>query len=368
MSNLRRFTLSDQLVEALRTDILAGRWPDPLPGCRKLGAVYGVSGPTIVAALTRLVELGTLRSGGPRRAFRLLPPGEAVAPPIIPRRGKSPKRIVVVGSRSLEDLDAWDRNLLHALNHELGPQGVTAQYVRLDFEDHRSAPRRWSVALAPHQPDLVVPLTPTPAFQAWLGKSGMNVASLGGQAKPGLPPIYGPNLINLALRARALLLEHGHRRAIFVAFHLGQESYRKLFRERFAESLGLTQAQLEAEGHLICEHLPQPADRRRRLGEILSSARPTALILSEWRDYLLAFSLAASLGIRVPDQLSLLVLSESPDLDCVVPRPAHLRIPHSLYVDLLLRRLRGIKVDPAEFARQCEEHWDLGGTLARPAA
>ena len=356
-------TPAEQVADLIAERLRDGRYGGRLPGYRALGREFGVSRGAVNAALALLVERKILRSGGARRRRE----SEGAAKSGSGRTGA--KRSVLLLSMDAEGDP-------HALLTQNLP-GWRAAIERaecvlhVDFlaAVHAKRPRRrWDEVLARVNPDRLVLLSPSASVARWAVDSGVRTVCMGGVA-----PSEGADVLSVSARAmlrRALdeLFERGHRDILLpLAGRLPEfsESMRAAVREFFEEH-GLRyverlHAPLRAEGDADIFREMLVARLRERV--------PSAILVFDAHELACAQWVLQSQKLSVPDEVSLIALSELPQSGWWAPGggPARFRFDEAKRTKLLVRRLLVSASEP--FVRELlAPDFIPGGTLAQARA
>lgn len=99
------------------------------------------------------------------------------------------------------------------------------------------------------------------------------------------------------------------------------------------------------------------------LQALRSQHRPTGWIFFDWREFLSAACVFRDLGLKVPDDLSMVVLSSDPAMAWYRPTPAHFRQP----LEAMAKAAVEWMLDESAVAgRRFAAEWFPGGSLGAP--
>ncbi len=370
MTRLRVLTVIDQTEQDLLRRIGRGEWMDDLPAFKQLAPQLGISVPTLGRAVKRLARRGVLVSQGPRRSFKInakaLP--AATAKPAAPETPPAPKgRLLLVIPRSLEHFYGWPAALFLELSLTMVREGWHFDIALVDPSKPAAALRALDRLVARHKPTHVL-LSSTPgAYVEWARHAeGLPVAFLGGQPEQaGGIPIIGANAEVGARLILQKLKAQGHTR---VHLALGSMSPYTVDRvaKAYASVFGLGRAELESQRLLLAFPTPQSSEAERRaIVASLVASRATAVFSTGLTRYFLILDAARELGLAVPKDLSIALLSQDTVFADFPLVPAHIKAPPSEYIRDVHVWLRSRRPDGAALATRLMRHWEPGGTIAK---
>ncbi len=320
MRKVSKASAADQAAAVLREECLAGRWRDRLPGVRVLAGLLGVSAPTVGAALARLTTQGVLTNEGPRRAFRL-----AEVPPRFLTHDH-PRRLLLLTPDELWTLDDATRGVLESLRETVVSNGWEEDIQVLDYRHAKRVDRRWNHLIRADANTSVLAVFGRPALAEWARRRKLRIMFLGGVMGNVAVPMIGVKSSGMAALALARLTALGHRRIVFPLIG-NSESFNATLREA-------TQAALEAVGHsyLPRQHNPEssylvPDVISQMMEPLLAKNPPTALVIQDWKILITVFCCLAAHRLRVPTDVSLVLLSDRQDGSWFHPELARFRFP-----------------------------------------
>ena len=154
----------------------------------------------------------------------------------------------------------------------------------------------------------------------------------------------------------------GHTR-IVAATRFRRPLREQVFREEF-EKRGL--------GFDPETHMPVWGNDRERLHELLCSRltapdRPTAWIVNGLEGLVVVFSTLLELGLRIPDDVSLLTIGSDPMLGCFRPAIGHYSTPHRTLANAMARMIRNHLQSPpsAPVVKLLQTEYVRGGSVGR---
>ena len=359
MARIERKTAAEMAADAIKAEIASGRWAGRLPGSRVLASETGVSQPTVAAALALLVEEGWLESGGDRRAFRVIP--RPTAGPVT--SAAKQRRAVVVTHADIGGLPHTARQVIEAAREKLNRRGWAVEIVTFDFLHAKRPHQSWD-HLLPIDPDVpVIAVFGRPPIGEWALKHGVRMMFLGGLVGDLKIPMVGVKSAWLAAEAMKRLTDLGHRRIVMPLCDRPPS---------FAASLkDAVKAGLERVGvsYVASYHTPEsPYQRPEVVWNMVESgmdrAVPTGIILLDWKELVTVSCLLTKRGLRVPEDVSLILLNEQTEADWFVPKLTCFRFPVMRLASLLTRWIEGQTLDDSGCHLSAD--FEAGESIATP--
>ena len=360
---LNRKSLVDQVEEVLLADIDRGRWVGLLPGLRELSNTLEVSVPTLSAAIERLVTNGVIVARGGRRRFEVAERRQSRGS----NAAKSRQRLLVITSKgglSVQSKAATD--IIHAFGSALVRRGWDMRFAELDFYDALKPHRSWDDLLKGEQVDRILVLFGREAIGRWALGTGLPTCFLGGNAGALPIPVIAVRMHQLVEHALGELLKAGHRRflvplcrreAIFVA----------RIRQSYAQALAAQQLPARPEIEVPAADTHSPETLLRLMERAWSQTKPpTALIFSDWRDAVTGIGFLLARGLRVPEDVSVVILSMDHQATWFRPQLAHYAFPEEGFTKALLRWIDGKPHNSDTLLRKMLASFDPGKTIAAP--
>jgi DNA-binding LacI/PurR family transcriptional regulator len=193
------------------------------------------------------------------------------------------------------------------------------------FSENRG--NQWDRMLAAERPDAMVAWSGRPALAGWAARRNLRTLFLGGATEGNKVAMFGVRSADMVGHAVDELLSRGHRR-LFLPLCNRPPTMVKAVREAVARPLRALGIKGNAkdwtpaspyEGGQVIEAMVLQA--------LHAAQRPTGWIFFDWREFLAATCAFRDLGLRVPDDLSVIVLSSDPAMEWFWPAPAHFRQP-----------------------------------------
>lgn len=159
----------------------------------------------------------------------------------------------------------------------------------------------------------------------------------------------------------------GHR-SITVPLLDRPPAFLKAFRKSLAAALHEVGGRFSAGVSTPVEHEFSPTAMQRCLRRVWRLRPPTAVITISWFEYLAAFSFLHGQGLRIPEEVSLICLSDDPTAAWMTPEPS--RFVHDS--DRVAEVLADWVSAPPAFAEnsapfiEVASHWARGSSLAPP--
>ncbi|RYD58859.1 MAG: GntR family transcriptional regulator [Verrucomicrobiaceae bacterium] len=357
MARIERKTAAEMAADAIKAEISTGRWAGRLPGSRTLATETGVSQPTVAAALAILVESGWLESGGDRRAFRVIPRTPIVAPASASKH----RRAIIATHADVGDLPHTTRRVIESTREKLGRRGWAVEIVTFDFLHAKRPHKSWD-HLLPIDPEVpVIAVFGRQPIGEWALKHGVRMIFLGGIIGDLRLPMVGVRSALLAAEAMKQLTAFGHRRIVLPLCDRPPT---------FAAGLkDAVKAGLENVGvsYVASYHTPEsPYQRPEVVWNMLESAMdramPTALILLDWKELVTVSCLLTKRGLRIPDDVSVILLNEQMEADWFVPKLSCFRFPVMRLAQLLTRWVEGQPLE--ESACRLSADFEAGASVA----
>lgn len=356
MKPIRRPTTVDLAVSSLRQSILAGTWNDRLPGTRTLADRLGVSPPTIQTALERLAEEGLIESAGERRAFR-------IATHISQSSHSSDnneKKAILITHDDLGNLSATSRHVIEEFRNRSAKSKWTIEHRIVDFLHTRKSFLSLDFALDAPPGTPMIALYGRPALAEWALARHVPMMFLGGSLNDlpvGMTGVRSSSMAEIALRE---LTAAGHRRIM-----LPLCDRTDAFKDSICEA---TRTSIEAVGgtYVRSYHNPEspylkPDITWRILESAFKTHAPTALVLLEWRELVISQCFLSRLHLRIPEDISIVLLNDQMEAEWFVPDLSRFIFPVRRLAKCLTRWLDTPEHPPTRSYPNADFH--RGGTI-----
>jgi len=347
-------TIAMQMAQALQGEIAAGTWGRELPGERQLAERFQVSRKTVRKALAALRADGVLRTERGR--------GSNVAALRVRRRPAHP-RIALLLPEPLEHSRPFTALWVNRLMSLLQDTGHPLQIFHGAKYFGASASRSLARLTGAHPARCWLVARSNRPLQEWFAASGVP-ALISGSAHPGVAlPSVDVDHRALCRHSAALFLRQGHRRlALFLEHggHGGDVESEQGFREGLA-------AAPDASEPAVCSPERSADSVIRDLRRLLARPEPpTGLLLSNSYSYLTVHSYLASVGLRVPRDISIVSRDEETFLRFMYPRPTYYATPPGKFALALHQALKRILAgDRSAFAIRIMPDLVKGDSIGR---
>lgn len=337
MKQIAKTSAVDLVVGALREECAAGKWDDRLPGTRLLAGRLGVSPPTVSAALLKLVEEGVLEGGGERRAFRVAGkhlPGSSKGVPAVGRR------LLILVHEDLSQLVDITRRVVEKLRDRMSGKGWRVDLQIVDFLHVKHMQRTWDRTIEVDSNTSVIAIYGRPPLAEWAVRRNVRMLFLGG-GTGGLPvSMVAVRSSEMAADALARLTGLGHSRIVLPLCDR-TDAFKTAIRD-------VTRKAIEATGHAYVRSYHNPesdyikADVTWRILEsVFAKKIPTAFVLLDWKELITTHCFIARLGLRVPEDVSFILLNDPAEGEWFHPSLVRYRFPVRRIVTELVRWLEG---------------------------
>lgn len=320
----------------------------------------GVSRRTMEAALAQLEADGMLLPAKARRGHFIHPGAKSAV------ENQSSQRLFVASSVPLQACDYVSREIV---------EGISGLLVRKGWEvDHvvnraLSAPKlereleRQADGLAPGMWLLLEPALPA---VRWAVSSDLRAICLGGEAREQPILCAAVSLRDMAAAAVKELLAAGHRRIVVPI---------PPFSENAVATLTSVVAEcFRAKGTPFSPAYNTPVLAERTpealwecLRGVYSVTPPTAFVLMQIVELHLFQSYCLRRGLRIPEDVSVVLLDDDPRLSWVKPEPTRFRYPVRRFIRTVARWLENFPAKDRRGLTLLEPEFIKGGTIASPA-
>lgn len=300
-------SLSAQVAEHLRGELLSGRWGETIPGLPTLAKELGIAAKTVEIALDLLENQGLLVRQGPGRPRRIVLP-----------EGGLPATELRVAILAYEDSNIKVDYMVD-LQHLLVEAGHVASFASktlLELGMNVKRIRRlvaateadaWVVVSAPREVLEWFSTQPVPAFALFGGYTGVRIAAIAPDHRLGMRT------------ATQRLIALGHQRIAILDRHTAAPSHGALAMLDEMEKHGLPTG-----SYNLPAWEQSPEGLRQRLDELFRVTPPTVLIIDEAFLFHAVKEHLAHKGILAPEHVSLICIDADLTFEWCEPSVAHI--------------------------------------------
>lgn len=321
-------TIPEQFADRLLSDIVQGKFGALLPSVRELVERYKLNPVSIHKGVKILVEQGVLVSRGPRRRLAIAQRPASKEPcgcklPGVP----CCRPLIFVGA----DPSEMNSTLMMATNdiqQASRANGGGCMTVALGGLSPGAKAEVVKAALLEHKPSHVLLLYCDQEVYEWVARRQVKVALMGGTIVSRKVEVLSADLSLLACAAFEDLQALGHRRFRLVMLGRPADRAEKLRLEEFSIAQGVD-AQGVFDGTL---DLPSMS---RVLADSLQ-AGVTAFAFPRPEEFVLAKAYFDTVGVKVPADVSVVMLLSGPYDFMQAKQPAHFKISKEAIISLVL--------------------------------
>lgn len=346
----------------LRERIANGGLTGRLPGLRELARELGVSVPTVSQGIKLLEEEGWVEGGGARRSHRVIarPAGQEA----LPESGRGPtRRLLFLTSEPFNQMLQDGMKTFSDLVNTMQEAGWEVFHRSIDFNNALKPHLSWDRTLEWLKPEVMVVLVGTPVVARWALERGIRVLFIGGNAGPHRIPMMAIRISSLIREVVERLEGSGHRH-ILMPLCGRTAAFTQSIRDTVRVTLDLRSAG-KCRFRIEQTAYREPTVLMELLEKAWSKGRPDALVVLDWREYVTAHCFLKRHGIRVPEDLSVVLLSYQDELEWHLPRLAHYRYPSERIAQAVARWAIHDRTLPAGSGPKIfPAHWVEGESIA----
>lgn len=321
-------TIPEQFAERLLSDIVQGKFGALLPSVRELVERYELNPVSIHKGVTMLVEKGVLVSRGPRRRLTIAQRPASKEPCGCKLRGVPCCRPLIFVGADPSEMNSTLMMATNDIQQASRANGGGCMTVALGGLSSEAKADAVKAALLEHKPSHVLLLYCDQEVYELVSRRPFKVALMGGTIVSRKAEKLAADMSLLACAAFEDLQAMGHRRFRFVM--LGRPAV--LVEKRRLEEFSLAQG-VDAQGVFDGElDLPTMS---RVLADSLQ-AGVTAFAFPRPEAFLLAKAYFDTQGIKVPRDVSLVMLLGGPYDLMQEKQPAHFKISKEAIISLVL--------------------------------
>jgi DNA-binding LacI/PurR family transcriptional regulator len=356
MKEIERVTVIDRTEHALREALLSGRWQDRMPGVRVLGEQLGVSPATASAAVTRLVADGWLQHDGSRKRMRV--DIEQLRERV--RQRPVERRLLFVTPADLGTADSTALVAISELHDELFHEGWDVRHQMMPYDPPAEVRRTWDHCLKQLKPDLMVVWGAHASVCDWAVARGVRMVLFGGVQGATPLPLIAVDTSRMLERAMDELLKQGHR-AVALPMWAREDPFRQRMTKVMASKLATVGVPLVPDHHLPASPDGSPDAMYDSLVKLWRRKQPTALVVIDWREFVLVSCFLRDRGISIPDDVSVVLLSHHASMECFRPMLTHFEYPVKRMAQTIANWAR--VYPPKPVSKACEPRWVEGDSV-----
>jgi DNA-binding transcriptional regulator YhcF (GntR family) len=333
--DIERRSIAAQLADRIEREIHAGTWRGELPGKRTLADRYGVNVKTAAAAMELLGQRGLLGPAGAGRGREILSRSKIR----VTRRQQSEKRLLII-RQATGPLGIEDFQMLHRMGDAWQLSHGQVAWAGVDYPRCKCPGRLLDSLIKRHAADALLLCVPE---AGWSRQAAARrpYYQIGGPYEADVPISLGAYAIDLEVqRVVTHLRDLGHRRILLPSEAMGDR-----MRKAIVDGLrGGGEAKPEfGRWEDYCPTFPEsiPGAWSGYWGKSFASLRPTAVILFEDTHFLSLYGHCYTHGIRIPADLSVVLIGHESRFEWCRPRPTMLRYPANTAVAHFQRWLEG---------------------------
>lgn len=324
-----------QAVDFLKQEIEAGGLNGALPGERELARRLSVSRITLRKAMTVLEDenwVSEARPGCRRKILKRIEKNTTAT-----QAGCQGKTVVTLAPVSLDDLPSSHRLDHTRLNSYCARLGINLRHRALYISQLKHPEHRLREFVQQNPADLYLLLLSTREIQSWFYQQEIPCIVLGSVWPGSHLASADTDQFALGVHAASMLTRMGHRK-VGVLYPDPEKRGMHIFLDGFHQNAKGMEVALARQDD-------SPDSVLKALLSLLSdsSKRPTALVLPRIPYVATAIALLPTMGIRVPEQMSLLCLVYDEVLQFFHPRVAGYHLPVDAYpkaiFDLVVKKL-----------------------------
>lgn len=322
---LRKQSLIDQVEAALSAEIATGKWPDILPGLRSLAHELQVSVPTLSAAIDRLVAKGALSSQGGRKRFRIQNSRAGVQSNL--KEGE--RLLIITPLGGVSALNKVTANVVQGITRDMNRRGCLVNYAEADFFEAKSMRKKWDDLIAGNQISKIIIVFGREVIGKWALSTGLPVCFLGGNAGDLPIPVIAIDICKVVEDALEKLIRHGHKN-FFIPLGVRHPVLVAKMQATYIATLSKHGLNFNQVIQMPASTTHDPETAWRALDRAWEQAeKPTALIFLDWNTCVVGTSYLADRGLRMPDDVSVVMIANEHSSEWFRPQLAHYTFPEN---------------------------------------
>jgi DNA-binding LacI/PurR family transcriptional regulator len=346
--------MSKRVESALESAIQARELGPLLPGIRELESMLGVSRTAIRPALEALVTRGLLVQSGPKRRLQ-------VANDLQEGTWKrEARKILMLESSKLGERMMISTVIAANLAGRASAKRWTIDHQVIKADQSRFNVKRWQRLLEATGADLLIVVAGTRKTLEWASGCGVPVLALGGDTSDFSLPAVGYDSDSMVRIALDRLLATGHRDICF-PLAVKSPTYVSEMEHAMVDAFTRHGVTFQPKLHFPQWHSNVPEAWREGLLWRIGARCPDALVLADVNAYKICLGALMECGLKVPDDLSLVVLGEHTELSWFRPAPASFDLDPLRLADKIANWIESRKSEQKSFI--LEPRWVEGGSI-----
>ena len=347
---LSKSTITNQVAEHLKEDILQGKWTGALPGRDHLAAELGVSHMTVSRAVAQLEEEGLLINEGNGRPRRI----------VLPKSGRKSQclRIAVLL------FEADDTKLFYVVNfvHRLREAGHQVEYTDKTLSGMKMDAKRVARLVKKTRADAWIVISGSREILEWFAAQPMPCFGLFGKVSELAIAGGGANKRPAYDAAASRLVELKHERIVLLGRWIGDCFSRQYLFGAF-EARGIPASQ-----YSMPRFKDTPKGFNRCLESLFATTPPTAVIILNPELLFAVQQFMARRKLLVPEDVSLICGDPDPRFSWCRPTIAHITWDSTPWVRRIVRWADNISRGKRDTRKRITEAKFVDGGTVGPTA
>ena len=328
MQPIPKHSPTSEVVRAIRNAVLAGRFDEGLPGVRVLAKALEVSPQTVSKAIAVLIAEGLIISEGARRKMRVKRRRSVTREP---QAGDTRRTLWLVTHDFIPTLPYGVQEVMRRLSDRLADSPWQVRPRVLNFLHAKRPLKAWDAVFEAERPDAMVVWSGRPSLASWARKHQVKTLFIGGTLEKDKVPMLSVRVQTMVGEAMERLIAMGHWR-ICLPLCFRPKVVSQPACKVMAECLKRAGMSYIPELHTPVSDYEGPGVTEAMVLQIQRKFKPTAWIFWAWREYVAAMHAFQTLGIRIPRDCSVVLLSYDPAMDWYRPSLAHFQMPYGKLV------------------------------------
>lgn len=325
----QRQSLEKQTAALLREQLAGGAWRTWLPGERALCEMLQVSRYTLRAALRTLRREGLIRAEHGAGNRILVSPTSSV-----PTRLLASRDVGLLVCGPLDQLSLNHTLWIDQLRALLGERGCRLHLFHGHSYHHRSPGRALQRLVTQHPHGCWILLLSPESVQRWFQQHGVPCVVAGSTYRGVDLAFCDVDHRAICRHAAGFMLGRGHRKIAMLA---QKSRYAGDLESEAGFAEGVNQSPHADTSFVIGYHESTAQNISHAVRRLMTlKPAPTALLVMNPFHYLTVLSCLARLGLRVPEDVSLLSRDGEPYFSFLLPAPAHYAANPRLFAKTLL--------------------------------